>query len=324
MKIQQRTAENRVIKILKNQALLLGLIVVFAVFSLTTDNFMSKANLLLILQQATIVGIAGCAMTYVIITGNMDLCMGATITLAVLLSIDLHDKLGPTLAVIIAVLACLVVGVINGLLVGYLKIHSMIATLGMQTILSGAMLLYTKGQLSWVNNPKETWFRFFGRVKVGGVPMQVIILIVLVIVFEYILKKTTFGTNVCAVGGNALAVRYNGSDDRKIVLGCFVISSLVGALAGLVMGSRTMKYQTEIAFGYEFDVISAVILGGTSLNGGKGSVVKTLLGVLIITSLNNGFLMFGLPYYFQWVIQGVIILVMVLFDVIAKRKEGIA
>lgn len=324
MNTLQKKRENSFASFFKNQALLIGLIVVFAFFSLTTDNFLSKSNFLLILQSATIVGIAGCAMTLVLITGNMDLCMGATITLVVLLSVDLHDKVGPLLAVIIAVAACLVVGLINGLLVGYLKVHSMIATLGMQTILSGIMLLYTKGQLSWVNSPNSTWFKYFGRAKIVGIPVQVIILIVMVVVFEFILKRTTFGTKVCAVGGNAIAVRYNGSDDRKIVLICFVLSALMGALAGLVMGSRTMKYQTEIAFGYEFDVISAAILGGTSLSGGKGSVVKTLIGVLIITGLNNGFLMFGLPYYFQWVVQGLIILIMVFFDVLSMRKEGLA
>ncbi|MBQ4062068.1 MAG: ABC transporter permease [Clostridia bacterium] len=312
----------KLVRIVKDQALLVGLIVIIAVFSLATENFLSKANILLVLQQACVVGIAACAMTYVFIAGNMDLSVGAMITLSVLISVDLHDKIGPLLSVILAVVLCMIVGVINGYIVGYLKVHSMIVTLGMMMILDGVMLLYTGGQLTWVDNPNATWFRYFGRETLFGIPMQVILLFVLVIIFEIILKKTTFGIKVQAAGGNPSALRYSGSNDKRVVLLTFVLSGLMSAVAGLVMGSRTMQYQTEIAFGYEFEAISAVILGGTSLSGGYGSVYKTLIGVLIMTSLYNGFLMLGLPYYFQWIVQGVVILIMVLFDVIAKRKEG--
>lgn len=311
-------------KILKSQALILGLIGIVVVFSLINGNFLSSSNILLVLQQATIVGIAGCGMTYVLIAGKLDLSMGAIITLSVLLSVDLHDIMGPLPAVIIALAACVLVGVINGLLVGYLRVDSMIVTLGIQGILGGIMLLYTGGLLTWVDQPGDTWFQIFGRTTVGGVPVSVIILVVVTIIFEFILKKTTFGIKLQAAGGNASALRYSGSDDRKIVLITFIISALMAGLAGLVMGSRTMKYQNEIAFGYEFTVISAVVLGGTSLAGGYGSATKTLIGVLIMSALNNGFLMIGLDYYFQWVVQGIVILIMVYFDVLSRKKEGLA
>ncbi len=311
-------------KVFMNWALLLGLIGIVAIFSLITQNFFSISNLMLVLQQSSIVGIAACAMTFVIITGNFDLSMGATITTAVLLSVDLHDKLGTLPAVLIAVAACLIVGLINGYIVGYIKVNSMIITLGTMMILKGAILLYTGGQLSWVASPKTTWFQFFGRADVLGIPMQVLLLAMCVILFEFVLKRTTFGVKIQAAGGNASALRYSGTDDRKIVLIAFVLSALMSALAGLIMGSRTMKFQQEIAFGYEFDVISAVILGGASLTGGSGSVVKTLIGVVILTVLQNGFLMIGLSYYFQWLVQGIVILFMVFIDVTAKRKEGLA
>ncbi len=310
--------------ILKDQALLLGLLGIIVFFSLVTKNFFSTSNLLLIMQQASIVGIAGCAMTFVLIAGNFDLAMGATITLSVLFSIDLHDKWGPLPAVLVAVAACVLVGIINGYFVGYLKIHSLIVTLGMMSILGGLMMLYTGGALTWVDDPKSTWFSVFGRETVLGVPVQVIILVVMVIIYEFVLKRTTFGIKVQAVGGNASAVRFSGINDRKIVMITFVLSALMAALAGIVMASRTMQYQTEIAFGYEFDVLAAVILGGASLAGGEGSVVQTLIGVLIMTSLKNGFLMIGLPYYFQWIVQGGVIMLMVWFDVMSKRKEGLA
>lgn len=310
--------------ILKKQALLLGLLGIIVFFSLVTKNFFSTSNLLLVLQQASIVGIAGCAMTFVLIAGNFDLSMGATITLSVLLSIDLHDKIGPLPAILIALAACTIVGIINGFFVGYLKIHSLIVTLGMMSVVGGLMMLYTGGLLSWVDDPKSTWFSVFGRGDVFGVPVQVIILVLAVGLMEFILKKTTFGIKVQSVGGNASASRFSGINDKKVVMITFIMSGIMSALAGIVMASRTMQYQTEIAFGYEFNVLSAVILGGASLAGGEGSVVRTLIGVLIMTSLRNGFLMIGLPYYFQWIVQGVVIMLMVWIDGVSKRKEGLA
>jgi len=307
---------------LKKQALLIGLLAIVVFFSLVTKNFFSKSNLMLVLQQAAVVGIASCAMTFVLIAGNFDLAMGATITLSVLLSIDLHDKMGPLPAVLIALAACVLVGMCSGFFVGYLRVHSMVITLGMMSILTGLMLLYTGGTLRWVDNPPATWFRIFGRGSAFGIPVQVILLLAFIIIFEFVLNKTTFGIKVQAVGGNADAVRFSGLSDKRIVMTTFVLSGLMSGIAGLVMASRSMQYQTGIAFGYEFNVLSAVILGGTSLAGGKGSVYGSLMGVLIIIALTNGFLMIGLPYYFQWVIQGFVIVVIVWIDVSSKRREG--
>jgi ribose/xylose/arabinose/galactoside ABC-type transport system permease subunit len=307
---------------IKKQALLVGLLAIIVFFSLVTKNFFSVSNLMLVLQQAAVVGIASCAMTFVLIAGNFDLAMGATITLSVLLSIDLHDKLGPLPAVLIALVACVLIGVCSGFFVGYLRVHSMVVTLGMMSILTGGMLLYTGGGLSWVDNPSGTWFRVFGRESLLGIPVQVILLLVFIGIFEFVLNKTTFGIKVQAVGGNADAVRFSGLNDRQIVLTTFILSGLMSGIAGLVMASRTMQYQTGIAFGYEFNVLSAVILGGTSLSGGKGSVYGSLLGVLIIIALTNGFLMIGLPYYFQWVMQGLVIVVIVWIDISSGYREG--
>jgi ribose transport system permease protein len=169
--------QNFIFGFLKKQALLIGLLAIIVFFSLVTKNFFSVSNLMLVLQQAAVVGIASCAMTFVLIAGNFDLAMGATITLSVLLSIDLHDKLGPLPAVLIALAACVLVGMCSGFFVGYLRVHSMVITLGMMSILTGLMLLYTGGGLSWVDNPPATWFRFFGRGSVFGIPVQVILLL---------------------------------------------------------------------------------------------------------------------------------------------------
>lgn len=308
----------------KKQGLLIGLVVIIIVFSLTTSNFFSVSNLLQILQQSAIVAIAGCGITLVVIAGNLDLALGANITMSVLMSVKLHDILGPGPALLLGLLFCILSSLASGYLVGYLKIHSMIITLGMMSILGGIMLLYTGGQIARVDDAKNTWFSVFGRGTVGSIPVQVIIMIAVIILFEFILKKTAFGRKVQAVGGNTSAARYSGIDDKKTVLITFLLSGVMAWLAGIVMGSRTMQYQTEIAFGYEFDVLSAVILGGANLSGGSGSVVRTALGVLILSSLKNGFIMMGLPYHFQWIVQCVVTLIVVWADGISKRKEALA
>jgi ribose/xylose/arabinose/galactoside ABC-type transport system permease subunit len=311
-------------RVLKQQALLIGLILIIIFFSFITKNFFSVQNLQLIIQQAAVVGIASCGMTFVLVTGNFDLAMGANITLGVLLSLDLHDKYGALAGVIAALAVCTLVGACSGFFVGYLRVHSMVITLGMMMILTGVMLVYTGGRLTWVNDPDSTWFRVFGRASIGGVPIQAIFLIVFVGVFEFVLRKTTFGIKLQAVGGNANAVRYSGLNDRRTIMQAFILCGLMSGVAGIVMGSRNMQFQLGIAFGYEFDALSAVILGGTSLLGGSGSVVKSLIGVFIISSLSNGFLMIGLPYYFQWVVQGLVIVFVVWADVLSKRKEGLS
>jgi ribose/xylose/arabinose/galactoside ABC-type transport system permease subunit len=226
---------------IKKQALLIGLLAIILFFSLVTKNFFSVSNLMLVLQQAAVIGIGSCAMTFVLIAGNFDLSMGATITLSVLLSIDLHDKLGPLPAVLIALAACVLVGMCSGFFVGYLRVHSMVITLGMMSILTGVMLLYTGGGLSWVDNPSATWFRVFGRSSLLGIPVQVILLLAFIGIFEFVLNKTTFGIKVQAVGGNADAVRFSGLNDKQIVLTTFILSGLMSGIAGLVMASSTRK-----------------------------------------------------------------------------------
>jgi ribose/xylose/arabinose/galactoside ABC-type transport system permease subunit len=215
-------------------------------------------------------------------------------------------------------------GTIAGLLVGKLRLNSLIITLGFLAALQAVTLIYTGGKYSRIVAPEETWFGFIGRGFVLGIPMPVIILGVLIIVFSIILTRTVFGRHILAVGGNSVASRFSGIRDSNIIMGTFIISGGLTAIAGILLGSRLMAAQNYLGQGYEFEVIAGVILGGTSLQGGEGNIFKAFIGILIIGILRNGFLLLGLPYYFQWVAQWVIVVGVVWIDVASRRGKLLA
>lgn len=310
--------------LIKKQLLFISLLALLLIFSLASDKFFSITNLVLILSQVSIVGLVACAMTYVMIGGNFDLTVGVVITMGALLSIDLHDKIGPVWGIVLPLIVGLCTGAICGFFIGYLKINSLIITIGLSSIIQGTTLLYTSGRQAQIKAPDETWFAAIGRGTIGKIPVPIVLLIIAVVIFYFVLKKTTFGTKLYAVGGNAIASRFSGINDRKIILITFLLSGFMAALAGVVLGSRLMTFQLNLGNGYEFDVLSGVILGGTSLAGGEGSVVRTFIGILIIGVLANGFIMLGFQYYFQWIIQGIIIIGVIYADSVSKRNVTMA
>lgn len=307
--------------LLKKQGLLLALIIIVIFFALTTDKFFSYRNLTLILRQVSILGVIACGMTFVIIAGNFDLSVGSLTSLTAVIAISLHDKIGPIPAMLIALIAGLVFGSASGFLVGYQKLNSLIITLGMLVAIQAITLIYTGGKYSRIADPEATWFSFIGRGFVAGLPFPIIIYAFFIAIFAVILNKTVFGRQVLAVGGNPTASLFTGIRQSFIVLMTFVMTGVLAAVGGIMLGSRMMAAQNYIGEGYELQVITGVILGGTSLEGGEGSIVKTFLGILIIGVLKNGFIMLGLPYYFQWVVQWIIILAVVWIDVATKRGK---
>jgi ribose transport system permease protein len=264
-------------EMVRTQGLLLALIVILIVFSIGTRAFYSANNLILILKQVSIVGIIACAMTFVIIAGNLDLTVGSIVSMATLVSVSLHDNFGPLMSIVVPLVVGLLSGAICGFVVGYLKLNSLIVTLGMLSILHGTTMLYSGGGVRIIKFPEQTWFGFLGRGVVFGIPFQVILYAVFIILFQIILKRTVFGKQMMAVGGNANASRYTGINDKRTVLVTFLSSGFMSALAGVILASRVMQVQPKLGVGYEFDVITGVILGGTSLIGGEGSVIKTFL-----------------------------------------------
>lgn len=319
--MSQTEVKSGVAGFLAKQGLIIAFLIVVIFFSLASDAFLSYKNIMLILRQVSIVGTIAIGMTLVIISGHFDLSVGSLTSLTTVVVISLHDKIGPIPAMLITLVVGLASGALAGYLVGILKLNSMIVTLGFLAALQAVTLIYTGGKYTRVMAPEEAWFGTIGRGFVLGVPVPVIILAVLLIIFTIIMTRTVFGRKVFAVGGNPTASRFSGISDSLMIMGVFIISGVLTAVAGIMLGSRMMAAQNYIGQGYEFQVISGVILGGVSLSGGEGNVLKAFIGILIIGILKNGFILLGFPYYTQWVAQWIIVLGVVWIDVASKRGK---
>lgn len=244
-----RSRTNDFAAFIKKLGIVFALILVVLFFVITAPQFSKLANIITILRQISVYGVIACGMTYVIIGGNFDLSVGSLVSLTCILTISLYDKLGPFLALVIAMLAGLVSGLISGLLVGYVKLNSMIVTLGMMQILQAITLLYSGGKYSTLSDPKESWLASVGRGDALGIPTPVIIYIICIVIFELILKRSVYGRQLLAVGGNPRACRFTGINDKKIVLISFVISGLLSAIGGILLGGRVGAAQNTIRGG---------------------------------------------------------------------------
>jgi len=308
----------------EKQGLIVAFVVVVAFFAIASDRFLTYTNIMLVLRQVSILGTIAIGMTLVIVAGNFDLSVGSLTSLTAVVAISMHDVVGPIPAMIITLLVGLASGTVAGFLVGKLRLNSLIITLGFLAGLQAVTLIYTGGRYSRIVEPEQTWFGFIGRGFVFGVPMPVIILAILILLFSIILTRTVFGRHVISVGGNPVASRFSGIRDGNTIMATFMISGGLTAVAGIMLGSRLMAAQNYLGQGYEFEVIAGGILGGTSLQGGEGNIFKAFIGILIIGILRNGFLLLGLPYYFQWVAQWVIVVGVVWLDVASKRGKLLA
>lgn len=301
------------------QGILIAFILFTLAFALTSDRFMSTDNLMTVLRQAAIVGTIAVGVTVVVIGGNLDLSVGSLLSFATVLVVDLHDKLGPLPAMIIMFVATLGIGGVTGFLVGYLRLNSLIVTLGMLSAIQGITLIYTGGQNVDVADQTATWFAIFGRGYIFGIATPIVIFLGLALCMEIVLRRTSYGRQVFAVGGNPTAAVFSGVNRSRIVFTTYLISAFAVGCAAIIMGSRVMGSQNNVGQGYELLVLAGVILGGTSLLGGSGSVLKTVLGVLILGFIQNGLLLLGYPYYAQWLVTWLVIILAVWLDVASKR-----
>lgn len=303
----------------KRQGIYFALIAVMVIFSIAAPMFFQINNFILILRQGAIMGIMACAMTLVIIGGNFDLSVGSMLSFSTVLMIQLFNAVGPVPAMILVLLSGIAFGLVSGFLVGYVRLNSMIVTLGMMGIIQALTYFVSGGKNSTLKTGEMMWFLSLGRGSIGFIPTVVVICLVCILVFEILLKCTVFGNQLMSVGGNQIASRFSGINDKKIVLVTFVLSGMMTALAGILLASRVGSAQNAIGEGYEMNVIAGVILGGASLSGGSGSAVKAFIGILILGVLDNGFVMMSLPYSMQWVANGLIILVVVYIDIYSRR-----
>ncbi|MCH8532009.1 MAG: ABC transporter permease [Saccharospirillum sp.] len=255
------------------------------------------------------------------ISGNLDLSVGSMMSFSTIVVLDLHDKLGAGLAIPSMYLMTLGLGGFIGFLVGYLRLNSLIVTLGMLSAIHGLTLLYSGGKNMDIADKSNTWFDFFGQGQVLGIPVPILLFVLLAAFLGILLAKTPFGRKVYAVGGNSTAAVFSGIPRARTVFTCYLISAFCVATAGLIQASRSMGSQNTVGQGMELEVLAAVILGGASLLGGSGTVFKTVIGVLMLGFIQNGLLLMGYPFYVQFVITWIIIILAVWLDISVKRGK---
>ncbi len=286
---------------------LAGLIVVSCLMGLASDNFFSVGNLFNVLRQVSVVGILAVGMTFVILTGGIDLSVGAVMALAGTIGAGMMVKVGLPGAAGLAVglLIGVGIGLFNGFLVAWGRMPAIIVTLATMGMARGLGLIYS-GVYPISGLPG--WIAWFGVGRIGTVPVPVIFMIVIYAVAWVLLQRTPFGRHVYALGGNELAARLSGVRTRRVKLAVYAISGLTSALAAVVLTGRLMSGQPNAGVGFELDAIAAVVLGGTAIAGGRGLILGTLIGAVLLGILNNGLNLMGINPYLQDVIKGVIIL----------------
>lgn len=286
---------------------LAGLVVVCILMGFASESFFSVSNLLNVLRQVSIVGILAVGMTFVILTGGIDLSVGAVMALSGTIAAGLMVNMGlPGGVGLLAGLGIgLGLGLFNGVLVAWGRMPAIIVTLATMGIARGLGLIYSGG---YPISGLPSWVSWFGIGRVGIVPVPVILMVVIYAIAWLLLQRTPFGRHVYAVGGNELAAKLSGVKTQWVKLGVFAISGVTSALAALVLTGRLMSGQPNAGVGFELDAIAAVVLGGTAISGGRGLILGTLIGAILLGILNNGLNLMGINPYLQDVIKGFIIL----------------
>ena len=288
--------------------LILLVICVFA--TILSPSFLSVANLFNVFKQITVAGIVGCGMTFVILTGGIDLSVGSILGLAGVLASGILESTGNAGAAILVALAVGIgCGAVNGFFVAVCEIPPFISTLGMMTLLRGCILVYTKGSPIPI---KVDAYKFFGKGTVAGVPVPVIILIILFLIAHYVLTQTSYGRSIYAFGGNREAARLSGISVRFTEWMAYTLNGLMCGVAGVILTARLGSAQSTS--GIEMDAIAAVILGGTSLSGGVGFVLPTVVGAMIMGIIDNILTLMNVNPHATNIVKGAVILIAVLVD----------
>ncbi len=292
------------------------------ILSIARPNFLRPQNIMNVLRQTSINGLLSIGMTFVILTGGIDLSVGSMLAFGGVVAASLaSDAMGgtvhsPFLAAAVALLAGLALGSFNGFMVAKFKLPPFVVTLGMLSIARGLTFIYTDG----MPIPRiDKSFLIFGQGEFFGVPLPVIIFAVVYIIAWVVLNKTRYGRYVYAVGGNEKSAIVSGVNTRLIIYTVYAISGFLSALGGIILTARTTAGLPQAGQSYELDAIAAVVIGGTSLSGGQGVLSGTLIGALLIGVINNGLDLLGVSSYFQQVVKGAIIVGAVLLDSFRKK-----
>lgn len=301
-------------------AALIGVVVVWLFFAIANPHFLTAVNQANIGRQMAVVAIVSIGMTIVIMSGGIDLSVGSIVGLSgtLLASVMVQASLDPLLGTVVALAAGVAVGVLNGVMVAYLRVPSIVATLVTLSVARGVALTYTNGRpMSGISES----YAFLGRGNLGSVPVAVIVMVALYVIAWTLLRNTAAGRYVVGIGSNAEAARLAGINVKLRLLGIYCISGLMAGLAGAVLASRLGSGQPTSGEGLELMAITAVVLGGTSIMGGRGTLIGALLGALLITMIANGLDLMNVGSFVQQIVVGVILALAVVLSELTQTKS---
>ncbi|MFC5528148.1 ABC transporter permease [Cohnella yongneupensis] len=289
-----------------------AIVLIYFAFTIASDGFFLSSNLFNIVRATTMISIMAVAMTFVISAGELDLSIGSTTAFSALVSaMVMEHGYGMAGGVIAALLCGLLIGAANGILVTKVGIPSFLVTLGMMQLLRGVDMWLTNTEPVVIKNSN---FNFLlGSGNFGSIPVLLVWSIVFLVIGHYVLKHTPFGREVLATGGNRLAAEYSGVNTKRIKFYAFLMSGVAAAIAGMLYAGMMQSARYSFGQGDELTAIAAVILGGTSLFGGAGTIIGTLIGSLLIGTINNGLIIMGLSVSQQMIVSGAIIILAVAF-----------
>lgn len=311
----------QVINLLLRNSMVLVLLMVMVYFTLSKPQFATVANMRTVLIAAAPFALIALGQTLVILTGGIDLSVGSVVALSAMTSAAIivgHPE-RMVIGAIAAVLAGLVAGLISGILVAYVNVAPFVSTLGMLSVASG--LAYAIGKGAPINGLPREWAEI-ASTRVFGLQAPVLVMIAGFVILAIIMTRTSFGMRIYAVGGNRTAAEVAGVNTRAILTSVYAISGALAGMSGVILSSRVISAAPYLGKGYELGAIAAVVIGGASLTGGRGTIWGTLLGLLLIQTLNNGLDILVVPAYWQSVISGILIVSAVAVDMVATKRSG--
>ena len=310
-----RAAGRRALQFIGEQ----GFIVIFLIWAiylaLNTRNFATANNLFTVLRQASIIGVVAVGAHYIILLGDMDLSLAANLSLSgvVMAGLMVNNGVPPLVAAPLALALGALIGLINGLIITRLKINAIITTLGMMSILEGSAFIITQGKTIF-GDPIDSLKFLSSGTLLDAIPVPVIVLFVVYALAFLVLRRTTFGAYIFAVGNNSKAAWLSGVNVNRIKVATYVVAGTLAAFGGIMQIARQGTATAGMGADFLFPILTAVVLGGASLTGGRGKIVNTLIAAVFLTTITNGMVLLGISIYTQRVISGVILIVALSLD----------
>lgn len=306
--------------VLRSFALVFVIIAIAIIMSFASPVFMTSKNIINIIRQISINGIIAVGMTFVILTGGIDLSVGSVVAITSVICGSLLEKgTNWMIACLAAIAISLIFGAFNGVMIAYAGFQPFIATLATVTMGGGIALAYSDGKPYTIKNEA---FLAIGQGYVGAIPIPIILLVIVVAIGLIILKTTTFGRYVFAIGGNKSAAKLSGVRTKRVELMVYVISALCASIVGLILSARISSGQPTAGLGYELDAIAATAIGGSSMSGGVGSLTGTVFGFIILGLMTNSMNLLNINSFYQQIIKGILIILAVFLDMTSKRRKG--